>query len=204
MALQASKTCKVWIPLNPSMGSLVVVLSISDSVFPPFSLFLNSNRVFSSIFTSIECGWISFNIGRLFFYSDTLRFPRYHWFPIYSLGYQNLCCVSNIGGWSFPHCSLFSSFEVLSSKASSWLSRSGGPRRLTFVLTLSRTSRFHLFRPTFWLLSLLSFFPIELIHFYQAKRSSATFLGSFSFPGYRGTRPLLMNCWFPSLLIPFW
>ena len=85
MALQVSKTCKVWIPLNPSMGSLVAVLSISDSVFPPFSLFLNSSKVFSNIFTSIDCGWLSFTIGCLLFYSDTLRFPRYHWFPPFAL-----------------------------------------------------------------------------------------------------------------------
>ena len=79
----------------------------------------------------------------------------------------------------------------------------GGPRGLTFALSFSKASRFHLFRLTFWLLSLLSFFPNGLIPFYQAKRSPATFLHGLSSWVPRDTRPLFMSCWFPSLLIIF-
>ena len=35
------------------------------------------------------------------------------------------------------------------------------PRRLTFVLSFSKASRFHLFRPTFWLLFFLSFSQVS-------------------------------------------
>ena len=79
----------------------------------------------------------------------------------------------------------------------------GGPRRLTFVLSFSKASRFHFFIPTFWLLSLLSFFWIELIPFCQAERSQATFLHDSSSWVSWGTRPLVMSCWFPNPLTPF-
>ena len=79
----------------------------------------------------------------------------------------------------------------------------GGPRRLAFVLSFSKAFRFHFFRPTFWLLSLLSFFPGKLIPFCQVESFPATFFHSSSFWVPRGTSPLFMNCWFPSLLIPF-
>ena len=123
--------------------------------------------------------------------------------PIYSPEYQNQCCASNIGGCSLLYSSLFSSFEVPSSKSPLltfpfW----GDPRKLTFVLSFSKASRFHFFRPTFWLLSLLSFFPSELIPFCQAERSQATFLHGSSSWVPQSTKPLLMSCWFPSPLTP--
>ena len=77
------------------------------------------------------------------------------------------------------------------------------PRGLTFDLYFSKASRFHIFRPTFWLLSLLSFFPNGLIPFYQAERSLATFLHGPSSWVPRGTRPFFMSCWFLSLVILF-
>ena len=64
---------------------------------------------------------------------------------ICSFGYQSHCGASIIGGWSFPHFSLFSSFGISSSKAFCWLSVLGGPRRLVFVLSFSKVSRFHFF-----------------------------------------------------------
>ena len=78
-----------------------------------------------------------------------------------------------------------------------------GSRGLTFDLSFSKTSRFHIFKPTFWLLSLLSFFANGLIPFYQAERSPATFLHGPSSQVPRGTKLLFMSCWFPSLLILF-
>ena len=74
---------------------------------------------------------------------------------------------------------------------------------LTFDLYFSKASRFHIFRPTFWLLSLLSFVPNGLIPFYQAKKSPTTFLHGPSFWVPWGTKPLLISCWFSSLLILF-
>ena len=79
----------------------------------------------------------------------------------------------------------------------------GGPRRLTFGLSFSKAFRFHFFRSTFWLLSLLSFFPSKLISFCHAERPPATFLGGFSSWVPLSTRPLLIGCSFPNLLIPF-
>ena len=117
--------------------------------------------------------------------------------------YQNQCCVSNISDWSLPHFSLFPSFDVPSSKAPNWLSCSGGPRGLTFDLSFSKASRFHFFRLTFWLLSPLSFFPNGLIPFYKAERSPPAFLHGPSFWVPWGTKPLLISCWFSSLLILF-
>ena len=61
------------------------------------------------------------------------------------LGCQSHCGASIIGGWPFPHFSLFSSFGISSSKASYWLSVLGVPRRLVFVLSFSKVSRFHFF-----------------------------------------------------------
>ena len=51
--------------------------------------------------------------------------------------------------------------------------------------------------------SLLSFFSSELIPFYQAEKSPSTFLHGSSSWVPRDNRPLLMSCWFLSLLIPF-
>ena len=177
MALQVSKTCKVWIPLNPSMGSLVAVLSISDSVFPPFSLFLNSSKVFSNIFTSIDCGWLSFTIGCLLFYSDTLGFPRYHWFPPFAL----LGTITNVVSTTLVAGPLLIAYYFL-------LLRFFLQKSLADFLVMGVLDGWPLFLPslclldsTFWLLSLLSFFPSELIPFCQVERFQATFLGGFFF-----------------------
>ena len=187
------------------MCSLVAVWG-SYTIFSLFFLFifLNSNKAFSRIFHSnslllnaLHC-WLSLLL---------LCHPRVSGVPlipsICSLGYQNQCCVSNIGGWSIPHSSLFPSFEVPSLKTPSWLSRSGDPRGLTFDISFSKASKFHFFRPTFWLLSPFSFFSNELIPFYQAKTSPATFFNGPSSWVPWGTRPLLISCWFLSLLILF-
>ena len=187
------------------MCSLVAVWG-SYTIFSLFFLFifLNSNKAFSRIFHSN-----SLLLNALHWWLSLLLLchPRVSGVPlipsICSLGYQNQCCVSNIGGWSIPHSSLFPSFEVPSLKTPSWLSRSGDPRGLTFDISFSKASKFHFFRPTFWLLSPFSFFSNELIPFYQAKTSPATFFNGPSSWVPWGTRPLLISCWFLSLLILF-
>ena len=79
----------------------------------------------------------------------------------------------------------------------------GCPKGLTFGLSSFKASKFHLFRPNFWLLFPLLFFPSELIPSYQVESFPATFLHGSSFWVSRGTNHLFMNCWFPSLLISF-
>ena len=122
---------------------------------------------------------------------------------ICSPGYQNQCCVSNIGGWPLPHSSLFSSFGVSSSKVYCCLSVLVCLKELTSGFSPFKVSSSHLFRLNFWLSFPLSFFPSELIHSCHVESFPATSLHGSSFWVPRGTSPLFMNCWFPSLLIPF-
>ena len=79
----------------------------------------------------------------------------------------------------------------------------GCPRGLTFGLSSFKASRFHIFRPTFWLLFPLSFFPSELIPSTRLKDSQPHSLMVFlpELPKVPG--PLLLSCWFLSLLTPF-
>ena len=76
-------------------------------------------------------------------------------------------------------------------------------KELTFGLFSFKASRSHLFRLDFWLFFPLSFFPSELILSCQVESFLATFLHDSSFSVPRGTSPLFMHCWFPSLLIFF-
>ena len=153
MAFQTSKTCKVWISLNPSVFSSGC-LRISNGFSLLFSLVLNSDRVFSRIFVLIHCYWMSFTVGYFPFYSAILGFPGYHWF-LHLLP----CVPETLVGWSFPYFSLFSSFGVSSSKASCWLSALRCPKELTFGLSSSR-----LLDPIF---SDLTFGCLSLYHFSQ-------------------------------------
>ena len=82
MALQASKTCKVWISLNPSVFSNGCLRTL-DGISPIFLFFLNSDKVFSRIFALIHCCWMPFTVSYFPFYSAILGFPRYHWFRRY-------------------------------------------------------------------------------------------------------------------------
>ena len=161
MALQASKTCEVWIPLNSSVLSSGC-WKISNDVFPHFSLFLNSDKVFSRIFTPIHCFWMPFTVSCFPFCSVILGFLGYHWFPLFApLGTRtNVVSATLMAGpflilhylpfWRFPLQKPLADFPVLR-----------GPRKLTFDLSFSKASRFHIFRPTFWLLSLLSFSQVS-------------------------------------------
>ena len=172
MTPQASKTCEVWIPLNPSVFSSGC-FRIPDGVFPLFSLFWIITNFSQGSFPLIHCCWMPFTVGCPSFHSTILGLSGV---PLISSicypEYQNQCCVSNISDWPLP---------ILR-----------GPKRLVFFF--SKTSRYHLFRPTFWLLSFLSFFLNGQIPFHQAKRFPATFLHSPSFWIPRDTRPLFMNC----------
>ena len=99
--------------------------------------------------------------------------------------------------------SLFSSFGVSSSKVSCYLFVLVCLKELTLDFSLFKVSSFHLFKLNFLLPFPLSFFPSELIPSCQVETFPATSLHGSSFWVPRGTSPLFMNCWFPSLLIPF-
>ena len=189
MTLQASKTCKVWITLNPSVF-FSGCLRIPDGISHFFSLFLNSNRVFSMIFTLIHCCWMPFTTSCFLFYSVILRFSGYHWFPLFVLLGTETNVVSTtlvVGPFLILHYFLLLRFPLQMTPAD--LPVMGCPRRLAFGLSSSKASRFYLFRPTFWLLFPLSFFPSELIPSCQVERSPTTFpYGSSSWVP-RGTRP---------------
>ena len=172
--LRLTKFDSLWI-----QAYSLVAASRSWTVFSLSSLFLNSNKVFPKyLFPLIYCCWMNFTIGCPSFYSAILGLLGYHRFPLFAaLGtITNVVTATSVAG-PFLIFSLFPSFEVPFSKTPSWLFRSeGGPKGLTFDLSFSKTSRFYLFKPTFWLLSFLSFFLNGTISFYQAERSPATFI----------------------------
>ena len=80
------------------------------------------------------------------FYSAILGFPRYYWFLSFSpLGTRTNVVPTTfvVGPFLIPHYFLLLRF--LLQKASCWLSRLGGPRRLAFVLSFSNAFIFHFF-----------------------------------------------------------
>jgi len=143
MTPQASKTYEVWIPLNPSVFSSGC-LRISNGVFPHFSLFE------FYLFPLIHYCWMPFTVGCPSFYSAILGFLGYHWFPLFTpLGTRtNVVSATLVAGpflilhyfplLRFPLQKSLADFPVLK-----------GFRGLTFDLSFSKASRFHLFRPTF-------------------------------------------------------
>ena len=193
MTLQASKTCKVWIHLNPSVfssGCLRIPSGISLS-------FLNDS-------TLIHCCWMPFTVGCFPFYNVILGFPRYHWFPPFApLGTRTNVMLATLvaGPFLIPHYFLL--FGVLPQKPLVAFPFWGVLKELTFGPSSFKASKSHLFKLNFWLFFPLSFFPSELIPSCQIESFLATFLHGSSFWVPRGTSPLFMNCWFSSLLILF-
>ena len=145
-----------------------------------------------------------FTIGCFPFYSVILGFLRYHWFSLFALlGIRTNVVSATLVAGPFLIFHYFILLRFPLQKSLLTFLFLGCPRGLTFGLSSFKAYRFHIFRPTFWLLFPLSFFPSELISSYQTKRSLATFLyGSSSWVPLH-TRPLLMSCWFARLLIPF-
>ena len=145
-----------------------------------------------------------FTVGYFPFYSAILGFLGYHWFPLFALLVTRTNVVSATsmdGPFLILHYFILLIFSLR--KTPTDLPIQGYPRGLTFGLSSFNTFKFYLFRPNFWLLFLLLFFPSELILSCQDERSLATFpYGSSSWVP-RGTGPLLMGCWFLSLMTPF-
>ena len=137
---------------------------------------------------------MSFTIGCFLFYSVILGFLGYHRFPLFIvLGtITNVVLASLVANpFLIPHYFLLLRF--LLQKPLVDFPILGGPRRLVIVPSFFKASRFHFFKPTFWLHSLLSLFPGEL---------TPSLLGSSSWVP-QGTRVLVHKYWFPSHLTPF-
>ena len=95
--------------------------------------------------------------------------------------YQNQCCVSNIGGWSFPYFLTIAFFWDFPLKSPQLTFLFGGFLKVDFQSSLPQASRWTISDPTFWLPHLLSFPLNWWIPTCQAERTSATFLhGSLS------------------------
>ena len=175
MALQTSKTCKIWIPLNQSVFSSGCLM-IPDDISLLFFFFLSFWILTKFSQGFLLCCWMPFTIGCFPFYSVILGFLRYHWFPPFAL----LCIRTNVvlatlvaGPFLIFHYFLLLRFPLQKSLLTFLFL--GCPRGLTFGLSSFKASRFHIFRPTFWIFSPLSFFPSEPIPSYQVKRFPTTF-----------------------------
>ena len=145
-----------------------------------------------------------FIVGCFPFYSVILRFPGYHWF----LPFAPLVTRTNVvpatlvaSPFLIPHYFLLLGF--LPQKPLANFPFWGVLKELTFGPSSFKASRSHLFKLNFWLYLPLSFFLSELILSCQIESFPATFLHGSSLWVSRGTSPFFMNCWFPSLLIPF-
>ena len=138
------------------------------------------------------------------FYSAILGLLEYHWFPLFvHLGTKTNVVSATLVAGSFLILHYFPLLRFSLQKTPIDFPVLGGPKGLTFGLFLSKASRLHFSKPSFGCFSPLSFSPSGLIPSCQAERFSATFLHGSSSWVPRGTRPLLMSCWFLSLLIPF-
>ena len=169
-------------------------LKILDGISLYFLYFFEFWKSFLKDFTLIHCCWVSFTIGYFLFYSVILGFLGYHRFPSFVvLGtITNVVLASLVANpFLIPHYFLLLRF--LLQKPLVDFPILGGPRRLVIVPSFFKASRFHFFKPTFWLHSLLSLFPGEL---------TPSLLGSSSWVP-QGTRVLVHKYWFPSHLTPF-
>ena len=163
MAFQASKTCKVWIPLNLSMfpsGCLRIPRGISSSFLP----FLEFWQSFLNDSTLVHCCWMLFTVGYFPFYSVILGFLGYHWFfPFAPLGTRTNVLPATLVVDSFlvPHYFLLLGFLPHNPLADFpfW----GVLKELTFSPSSFKASRSHIFKLNFWLFFLLSFFTSELV-----------------------------------------
>ena len=112
-----------------------------------FSPFLNSDKVFSSIFTPLHCCWIPSLLATYPFYSVILRFLGYHWFPpLAPLGIKTNVMSATLVAGLFLIFHYFLLLRFLFQKPLVDFPILRGPRRLTFVLSFSKASRFLFFQ----------------------------------------------------------
>ena len=163
--LRLAKFESLWIwvcSLVAVWGSRSGCLWIPDAVFSFFSPLLNSGRVFSSIFTSIDYGWMSFTADCLPFYSVILRFLGYHWFPPFApLGTKTNVVSATLVAGPFLILPYFLLLRFLLQKPLADFPVLRDPRRLTFVLSFSKASRFHFSDPPFGCFPFCHFFQVS-------------------------------------------
>ena len=101
-----------------------------------------------------------FTVGYSFFYSVILEFMGYHWSPPFAaLGTKTnvVSATLVVGPFLVLHYFPFLRFPLQKPLADFLVL--GGPRGLTFDPSFSKTSRFHIFRSTFWLVLPFVIFP---------------------------------------------
>ena len=134
---------------------------------------------------------MSFIVGCSFFYSVILGFPRYHRFPLFTpLGTRTNVVPTSLVAGPFLISHYFLLLRFLLQKPLVDFPILGGPRRLVIVHSFFKASRFHFFKPTFWLHSLLSLFPGELTPFLLSRKITNFFPSWFFFmgsPRYQGS-----------------
>ena len=145
IAPQASKTCEVWIPLNPNVFSSSY-FRIPDGFFLVFSSFEFWKGYLKDLFPLIHCCWMNFTVGSPSFYSATLGILVYHCFcPFAALGIWTNVVLTTLVAEPFFIFSLFPSFEVSSSKPLTDFLILGGPKGLTSNLSFPKASKHHPF-----------------------------------------------------------
>ena len=142
------------------MCSLVAVLGIPDGISLIFLSFWNFDRVSSRIFALIHYCWMPFTVSYFSFYSAILRFPGYHWFPLFVLlvTKTNVVLATLVAG-SFLILHYFLLLRFLLRKSPADLPILGCPRRLTFLLSRLLDSTFS--DPTFGCFSLCHFSQVS-------------------------------------------
>ena len=163
MALQASKTCEIWIPLNPSVFSSG---SFEDpgQYFPSlFSLFEFWQSFSQGFLLSFPCCWMPFTIGCFPFYSAILGFSGYYWFPQFApLGTRINVVPATLVASPFliPHYFLLLRFLPKKNPLADFpvLGVLGG---WLFVLSFSKASKFHFSDPPFGCFSFCHFSQVS-------------------------------------------
>ena len=99
--------------------SLVAVWGSRTLFTLPFLLFSIMVEFSQVFFTSIDCGWMSFIVGCLPFYSAILGFLEYHWFPPFaSLGTRTNVMLTTLVAGPFLILHYFLLLRSLLQKAS--------------------------------------------------------------------------------------
>lgn len=150
MAIQASKICKIWILLNPSMCYSGCFWD-TGRYFTTFWMFLQSFLkdsvvIFYCFLTEIFLPLLPAAFPP--FYIVILESQGTIDSSVLLPGYQSLFCARHPESWAFPCFSYFPSFDVVSLKAHGWLS----------ILRRARSSK-PLMIQFFGCPSSLSFFP---------------------------------------------
>ena len=147
---------------------------------------------------------MSFTIGYLLCYSNTLRFPRYHWFlPFAPLGTKtNVVSATLVASFFLiPHYFLLLRF--LLQKPLAYFPIRGVLKGEHLFLPIPRLPDSIFSDPPFGCFSFCHFSQVNRFLSVELKNLQPPSLVVFPFLGSQCTKPLLMKSWFSNLLIPF-